>query len=201
VFDGMEAAHAAGVLHRDLKPDNLLIRRGPAGGAPRVTILDFGLAKVRESSFEDPKSQTVAGLTMGTFGYMSPEQLAAETVDERTDVYALGVVALETLTGPLPPFGPNFHPIIEAEVDARLLKPARTPAHRALADAIARALAPSRTQRFVSIAEMRAALIPALRQCSDMPAPSAVAPSAAAPTAALDPTRPAEERDTRLDPG
>lgn len=168
VFDGMEAAHAAGVLHRDLKPDNLVIS-SERGGASRVRILDFGLAKVRESSFADPKSRTVAGITLGTFGYMSPEQLAAEDVDERTDVYSLGVVALETLTGPLPPFGPNFHPVIEAEVERRLIAAARTASQHAVAAAIARALAPNRHARFDSIRALRDELIPALRACDAMP--------------------------------
>ena len=168
IFDGMEAAHAAGVLHRDLKPDNFIIATTPAGER-QVKILDFGLAKVRESSFADPKSRTVAGVTMGTFGYMSPEQLAAEDVDERTDVYALGVVALETLTGPLPPFGPNFHPVIEAEVERRLLTPAMTAEQRAVAQAIARALEPNRHRRLPSIRALRETLIPALRACDALP--------------------------------
>jgi serine/threonine protein kinase len=100
---------------------------------------------------------------------MSPEQLAAEDVDERTDVYSLGVVALETLTGPLPPFGPNFHPVIEAEVERRLIAPARTASQRAVAAAIARALAPNRHARFDSVRALRDELIPALRACDAMP--------------------------------
>lgn len=165
VMAGMESAHDAGVLHRDLKPDNLLIAAAAREPRPQVKILDFGLAKVRESSFADPKSQTLAGVAMGTLGYMSPEQLAATDVDARTDVYAIGVVALETLTGHLPKFGPGFHALIEAEVDRRLTAPARTDAHQALAAAIARALAPDRDRRYASIPEMRAVLIPAIRQC------------------------------------
>jgi tRNA A-37 threonylcarbamoyl transferase component Bud32 len=201
VFDGMEAAHAAGVLHRDLKPDNLLIAVTPDGGR-QVKILDFGLAKVRESSFADPKSRTVAGVTMGTFGYMSPEQLAAEDVDERTDVYALGVVALETLTGPLPPFGPNFHPIIEAEVERRLLTPAMTVDQHAVAQAIAKALAPSRYQRFASIRAFRDALIPALRACAGLPGVAVVDADGvrARVTPAHAPTEAGDAARTRLDP-
>lgn len=194
VCAGMEAAHAAGILHRDLKPDNLVISSDGAG-PPRVRILDFGLAKVRESSFVDPKSRTVAGLAMGTLGYMSPEQLAAQEVDERTDVYALGVVAFESLTGPLPPFGAHFHPVIEAEVARRLRQPARTAAHRALADAIERALASDTSKRFASIAELRAALIPAIRACEDMPMPVASGvPTGAVPESA-EPAPIAERHD------
>src|SRR3954451_17870688 len=97
----MQSAHAAGVLHRDLKPENLLICSAATGSVPNVKILDFGLAKVREAGFADPKSMTMHGVAMGTFGYMSPEQLLGNAVDERTDVYAIGVIALETLTGRL----------------------------------------------------------------------------------------------------
>jgi hypothetical protein len=199
VLDGMEAAHAAGVLHRDLKPDNLIIA-AKADGTRQVKILDFGLAKVRESGFADPKSRTVAGVAMGTFGYMSPEQLAAEDVDERTDVYSIGVVALETLTGPLPAFGPNFHPVIEAEVDRRLVRAAARPEQQAVAAAIARALAPNRHARFESIHALRAVLIPALRACDALPG---VPPIDRADGARLSPghatTQAAGEAATRYD--
>jgi hypothetical protein len=169
VMDGMEAAHASGVLHRDLKPDNLVIAAADHGHAVQVKILDFGLAKVRESGFDDPKSQTMAGVAMGTFGYMSPEQLAAGDVDARTDVYSIGVVALESLTGRLPAFGPNFHPLIEAEVERRLVQAAQSDEHRELARAVAMALATNRDARYASVRELRAALIPAIRRCREVP--------------------------------
>ena len=169
VMLGMEAAHAAGVLHRDLKPDNLVIASASHAVGPQVKILDFGLAKVRESGFADPKSQTMAGVAMGTFGYMSPEQLAAGDVDARTDVYGIGVIALESLTGRLPSFGANFHVVIEAEVERRLTQSARTDPQRALAKSIATALATNRDERYGSVREMRAALLPAIRQCGDIP--------------------------------
>lgn len=169
VLDGMDAAHRAGVLHRDLKPENLLICASAPGAPRQVKILDFGLARVREASFVDPKSMTVAGVTMGTFGYMSPEQLYGEDVDERTDVYAIGVIALETLTGRLALDGPHFHRTIETELRRRLMAPAATDAQVRLARAIDRALFPNVAGRFVSIAEMRAELIPAIRECPEVP--------------------------------
>jgi len=168
VMDGMEAAHQAGILHRDLKPENLLIC-GSATDDPQVKILDFGLAKLREGEFLDPKSMTMSGVAMGTFGYMSPEQLSGEDVDERTDVYAIGVIALETLTGRLMTEGVGFHRIIELELRTRLTEAAVTVPQRRLAAVIGHALAPHRTARFASVAELRAELVSAIVDCPSIP--------------------------------
>jgi len=95
---GLAAAHARGVVHRDLKPENLFLARD--GGAK---VLDFGLAKLRESpddGSEVPTATTTeAGRWVGTPGYISPEQLRGEHADERSDVFALGAVLYEMLTG------------------------------------------------------------------------------------------------------
>ncbi len=171
VLDGAEAAHAAGILHRDLKPSNLMLRRPKEDGPLQVKILDFGLAKVRELAFADPKSLTAQGVTLGTFGYMAPEQLLGEEVDERADVYSLGVIALETLTGRLRIAQQFFHRTIEAELKARLVVPARTAPQRALAEALQGCLAPARDLRTPSAREMRRVLIPAIRNCEDLPLP------------------------------
>jgi serine/threonine-protein kinase len=88
---GLAAAHGAGVVHRDVKPDNLFLT---VDG--RLKVVDFGFAKLAESSV------TATGMTVGTVPYMAPEQALADPVDGRTDVYGLGVTLFHMLTGTLP---------------------------------------------------------------------------------------------------
>ena len=96
-------AHAQGIVHRDLKPENIYLENRP-GNPEFVKILDFGIAKVMRGDSIDPQSPqlTATGQTLGTLEYMSPEQLMGKALDGRSDVYALGVVAYEMITGRLP---------------------------------------------------------------------------------------------------
>jgi eukaryotic-like serine/threonine-protein kinase len=97
-------AHAQGIVHRDLKPENIYLENRP-GNPEFVKILDFGIAKVmRGEGSMDPQAPqlTATGQTLGTLEYMSPEQLMGKQLDGRSDVYALGVLAYELITGRLP---------------------------------------------------------------------------------------------------
>src|SRR5207237_323102 len=101
LLEGVSTAHQEGVIHRDLKPENVLIA-SREDGPGLVKILDFGLAKMRLLDLSDPESITLAGAVIGTLGYMSPEQFTGGEVDERADVFSLGVMTVEALTGHLP---------------------------------------------------------------------------------------------------
>ena len=97
VCDALEAAHARGIVHRDLKPDNIFVVRRKRG-MPFVKVLDFGIAKLGDAQMP----QTHAGIIVGTPEYMAPEQSLGRAVDGRADLYALGVIAYQLLTGRLP---------------------------------------------------------------------------------------------------
>lgn len=109
VATALDAAHQAHILHRDVKPENIMIRPDKI-----VKMLDFGLAK-----FADKPSDTLPGMIMGTVAYMSPEQTLAETVDCRTDIFSLGVMLYEMITGRVPFEGPNFQAIFAAILSKR----------------------------------------------------------------------------------
>ena len=195
ILSGLESAHAIGVVHRDLKPDNVFIV--PATGGPLLKLIDFGIAKLRAST-EFQKGLTRAGVIMGTPEYMAPEQLfAAENVDHRADLYSLGVILFEMLAGRRPADGDDVEAIVAAVVSGNVrhlaeLDPSLPPE---LVAVVERALRPDREARFGSALEMRSALAPfagALSHAGRLAAslgpvphlaPAYVAPPSAAPPA------------------
>jgi len=104
LLDGIEAAHGCGIIHRDLKPENLLLEdRGH--GRMQVKILDFGLAKMQLLNLSREEHLSLGVNTIGTVGYVPPEQLTGAATDARSDIYAIGRIVGETLTGVLPDEG------------------------------------------------------------------------------------------------
>ncbi len=166
VLDALAFAHRHGVIHRDVKPENVLIEAGHA------IVADFGIAKaLRESG-----TMTAAGVAMGTPAYMSPEQATADpTADHRADLYAVGVLAYELLAG-APPFSGSAQQVITAHLTTppAPLRDRRSDVPDALASLVDRALAKDPADRPQSAGEMLATLDAAITPSATAPAPSAV---------------------------
>jgi serine/threonine protein kinase len=154
--DGVAAAHALGLVHRDLKPDNILITR-----QRRVKILDFGLATAAPWTVADAASTLTMGVTspgtiVGTVSYMSPEQARGQLVDVRSDLWSLGVVLYEITTGRRPFEGPTaavtFAEILkQAPVSVRSWNPAVPPEWEGI---VTRLLEKDRELRYQSAPEL-----------------------------------------------
>ena len=155
ILEGLEAAHALGVVHRDLKPENVFVTHGTQKTV--VKLIDFGIAKVRREG----ASLTLAGVTMGTAEYMAPEQaFSADRADARSDLFAVGVMLYEMLSGFRPVEGDDPRGIAK-KVERGEIKPlvhALPGVAPPLAGFVHRAMAASADMRFQSAAEMRLAL-------------------------------------------
>jgi serine/threonine-protein kinase len=165
----LHAAHERDIVHRDLKPENVFVAR--KGDFDFVKVLDFGISKVKTAETEQVR-MTKTGQLVGTPLYMSPEQAKGEQdVDRRTDIYALGVMLYEMLTG-TPPFeGGNYFQLLwkhgnETPDPLRLRNPALPPR---LEEVVMRALEKDPAARFQTMAEMEAALAEAVPEVAPPP--------------------------------
>ncbi|HSC21365.1 MAG TPA: serine/threonine-protein kinase, partial [Solirubrobacterales bacterium] len=172
---GIEQVHRLGIVHRDLKPDNLMLTE--AGG---LKVMDFGIARAADAA-----RLTRTGLMVGTLRYMAPEQLRGEAGDRRSDLYALGAVLYEMLTGRVPFASDSEYEVIRAQVEEAPAPPSSlVPGLPAWLDAaVLRALAKDPAERFQSAEEMRAVLAGAGRPASQATAPQRTAEIASLPTA------------------
>jgi len=162
---GLHHAHLLGIIHRDLKPENVMLCRD-AGGAEHAVVMDFGLAKQRRMGREARKL-TATGIVLGTPEFMSPEQIRGKPLDPRTDIYSLGLVTCEMLTGQLPFVGETQQEIMIARLTGdpaalgQLRPDLRFPA--AVEAAIARSLDREPRARFATAPEFAVALRDASR--------------------------------------
>jgi serine/threonine-protein kinase len=170
VLEGLVVAHAQGIVHRDLKPENIMGRRDEDRRLA-VTILDFGLAK--EAMVEKPMTGpvTMQGAVMGTIGYMSPEQLLGRDVDQRTDIFAVGVMLAEAITGRRPFDGGTPADVSLAVLHQSYHLPGNLPEALGIDAILQRCLAKDRAERFASAESLRQVLVPALRGWAAAAAP------------------------------
>jgi hypothetical protein len=173
VLAAVGVAHEANVIHRDLKPDNLFLARGEKGQAV-VKVLDFGLAKIMLPNFKDAgnpdhsPTMTTPGAVMGTFGYMSPEQLTGGTVDNRSDLFSIGVIVVEALTGRRPFNGKTYHELLNSILNQPFQLEGDVAEVVALDEVLQKCLAKDARDRFSSAAEMQSKLIPAIGLCPSL---------------------------------
>jgi len=150
ICDGLEAAHRKGVIHRDLKSQNVII-----GSTNQIKIIDFGLAHA-----ENLGGLTATGLIMGTPEYMAPEQVAGKSVDERADIYSLGIILYEMFTGRVPFTGDSaiavgFKQLKEDPPKPRDINPQIPPE---IESVILQALQKNPLSRFLSVGDLKSNL-------------------------------------------
>ncbi len=160
---GLQHAHEQGVLHRDLKPENVMLVRD--GDGERAVVMDFGLAKERLVGPELNRL-TATGIVLGTPEFMSPEQIRGKPLDPRSDVYALGVLAFELLTGELPFTGRTAQETMLNHLTGRprRLRDANAELPESLERVVARALALDPADRYPSAAALAQAFRAAIAE-------------------------------------
>ena len=191
MLDGLAAAHAVGIVHRDIKPQNLIVRDDGT-----LKVADFGVARSADETV-----LTQLGSVIGTADYISPEQARGEIATPPSDLYSLGVVLFEMLTGTLPFTGELPVAVANQHVStpAPSLQQANPAVPAALANVVGQALAKERSRRFDSAAAMKAALEAAPTGAAAPPraGPTAHPPATAVMTRVLPPAPPRPAPQTR----
>ena len=161
LLTGLEGAHTARIIHRDLKPDNVFLVADHAGAKDFVKILDFGVSKFNPLTDDNPMSMTKTGTVMGTPFYMAPEQAkGSRDVDPRSDLYSVGVILYEAVTGQVPFHAGTFNELIfkivlETPPAPETFVPDLDPAFSRI---IRRAMSRESTDRYNTAADFRDAL-------------------------------------------
>jgi len=158
----VEAAHASHVIHRDLKPSNIFLCRDSAHADVTPRVLDFGISKIVAASGDGERSLTRTGAVLGTPHYMAPEQLTGDDADARADIYALGVILYQCLTGRLPFHDDNYNALVLQIATATPVPVVEVAPHvpKGLSAVVMRAIARDASARFPSVAALTSALLP-----------------------------------------
>jgi eukaryotic-like serine/threonine-protein kinase len=168
VCSALAAAHGVGVVHRDLKPSNIAVTN--AAGEPSIKLLDFGIAKLTQTDPSVP-GLTVMGTRLGTPHAMAPEQIRGEAVDHRADIYSLGVLAFQMLTGSPPFDAATAQEIERLHLEAAPARPSQiAPISAAVESVVLRCLAKSPDDRFQSVTALLDALKLAVIRTRESPA-------------------------------
>ena len=173
LLEGLQFAHNMGIVHRDLKPENVMIVEAQGSG-DELKIMDFGLAKVLGGGTGISESLTEAGAVMGTFGYIAPEVFTGGPIDERADIFAIGVMVVETFVGARPFDGQTQHEILSSLLHSEYHLRGESVEIRALDSVVQRCLAKDPRDRYGSAAEVAKELVPTLMRCGGFEAGSSV---------------------------
>jgi serine/threonine-protein kinase len=159
LLSAIDAVHAVGIIHRDIKPDNIILV-GRGGCDPIVKLLDFGLCRRSHQGANQEMTMTAEGAIVGTPEYMAPEQVLGSKPDVRIDTYAVGVVMYEMLTGDRTFFAKTVREILSGVMNKRVrpIRDLRRDVPRSLQQIVAKAMSREPNQRFQTAAEFQEAL-------------------------------------------
>jgi len=148
-------------VHRDLKPEDIMVWREQNGNS-HVKILDFGIAKTFLIDAHESANLTTPGTVLGSIQYMSPEQLSGLEVDQRADIFAIGVMLFEVLTGSLPFRGESITEKLTSILQDEVTLPYGCSRNKQLNELLQKCLAKNPNSRFNSVADLRKEIVPIL---------------------------------------